>query len=114
MGLRVGLNVGLKVGLNVGLNVGLSVGLNVGLRVGLNVVYRVGRKHLSKNDVNEKRQIGVCKNCCFACFREVWHGFQTHIISSGSRQTLPSSVIVSTYGIMSSFVPKTLIPFLLA
>ena len=41
----------------MGLRVGLNVGLNVGLRVGLNVGYRVGSKYLSKNDVNEKRQI---------------------------------------------------------
>jgi hypothetical protein len=41
----------------VGLNVGLNVGLRVGLRVGLNVGYRVGCGHLSKNDVNEKRQV---------------------------------------------------------
>ena len=41
----------------MGLRVGLNVGLNVGLRVGLRVGYRVGSGHLSKNDVNEKRQI---------------------------------------------------------
>jgi hypothetical protein len=107
LGLNVGVNVGLNVGVNVGLNVGVNVGLRVGLRVGLNVGLIVGTSNdLSKKgcELKEANNVRVRIVVLHASGK---YGFPTHI-SSGSRQTLPSSVILSTYGSMSSFVPNRL------